>query len=158
MRSATALLVRTIEEPPTSSTFSSPDQWVLPLVPAPRTPARPDTPVPTLGAKAASFVQALIEVMAGDRPVTQMAAWMSPEVYDQLVQRLAIQARSRRSLPGRSAARVGSVHVFMLSDHAAEIAARMVQSGRSRALAIRLDMQVGVRGRKQWRCTALTWG
>jgi len=158
MKTATALLVRTIAEPPTSSVHASPDQWALPLVPMPRLAPRALAQPTPLREKASTFVQALVEVMAGDRPVAQMAAWMSADVYDQLVQRLSVQARSTQVLHSRSAARVGSVHVAMIDELSAEIAARMVQSGRSRALAVRLDLQQTLRGGQQWRCTALTWG
>ena len=158
MKTATALLVRTIAEPPTSSVHSSPEQWVLPLVPMPRLAQRELARPSPIRAKASIFVQALVEVMAGDRPATQMAAWMSADVYDQLVQRLSIHARSPQLQHSRAAARVGSVHVAMIGDDSAEIAARMVQSGRSRALAIRLELQQELRGGQQWRCTALTWG
>lgn len=158
MKTATALLVRTIDEPPSSSNFASPDQWVLPLVPVTHQQPCIDSGSDALRARASSFVRALIEVMAGDRPVTQMAAWMSADVYDQLVQRLTVQARASRTRPVRNTAKVGSVHVSMVNEKSSEIAARMVQSGRSRALAIRLDLQPTMRGRSQWRCTSLTWG
>ena len=34
---------------------------------------------------------------------------------------------------------------------------RMVHRGRSRALAVRLELQTSHRGQKAWRCTALVW-
>jgi hypothetical protein len=50
-----------------------------------------------------------------------------------------------------------SVHVAMVHDCAAEIAGRMVHRGRSRAIAVRLELQTTHRGDQVWRCTALTW-
>lgn len=158
MKTATALLVRTIAEPPTSSVHVSPYQWALPLVPMPRLAAGEFAGPAPLREKASTFVQALVEVIAGDRPTAQMAAWMSADVYDQLVERLFVQTCAAPRQHSRAAAHVGSVHLVMIDDHSAEIAARMVQAGRSRALAVRLDLQPTLRGGQQWRCTALSWG
>lgn len=158
MKNATALLVRTVAEPPAGARLVSPEEWVLPLTGAPQVATAHPTPDTPLGAKATVFVHALVEVMSGARPVTQMAAWMSADVYDQLVRRLCIQAREPGPVKRRAAARVMSVHVSMIGNDAAEIAARMVQAGRSRALAIRLERQATTRDAQQWRCTALAWG
>lgn len=159
MRIATDILVRTVPEPPRSSTASvaSPEQWTLPLDRRAELTVRASTEPCPLGANATLFVQALVEVLAGNRPIAQMSAWMSADVYDQLVQRLTVHTAAR-SARKRPAARAASVHVAMIADETAEIAARMVQSGRSRAIAIRLERQTSPRGRRQWRCTALTWG
>lgn len=105
--------------------------------------------------RCARFVQALVEVLAGDRPPRQMAAWMSPEVYDALSRRLVLGQRQART--GRGNARLKSVHVFMVDDEIAEVAARMVHRGRSRAIAVRLEPQPTHRGEMVWRCTALEW-
>lgn len=107
--------------------------------------------------RAARFMQALVEVLDGVRPVRQMAAWMAPDVYAQLTTRLALHARlphRGRTGPGP---RIVSVHVLMVHDEAAEIASRMVHHGRSRAIAVRLELQTTHRSDKVWRCTALTW-
>jgi hypothetical protein len=45
----------------------------------------------------------------------------------------------------------------MINDETAEIAGRMVHRGRSRALAVRLELQTSHRGQRAWRCTALVW-
>jgi hypothetical protein len=41
-----------------------------------------DTPTPH--AWASRFMQAVIEVIGGDRPLTQLARWTAPTVYDQI--------------------------------------------------------------------------
>jgi hypothetical protein len=126
---------------------------MTPILPAPveRGDATP------IRERSARFMQALVEVLTGERPARQMAAWMSPEVYDQLTSRLAAHARvPLRSRSGRGA-RIVSVHVAMVHNEAAEIAGRMVHRGRSRAIAVRLEIQTTHRGESVWRCTALTW-
>jgi hypothetical protein len=107
--------------------------------------------------RAAHFMQALVEVLSGERPARQMAAWMAPDVYDQLNARLVARARAPRRSGVAGTARIASVHVSMINDETAEIAGRMVHRGRSRAIAIRLELQTSHRGQKAWRCTALVW-
>ena len=107
--------------------------------------------------RSARFMQALVEVLSGERPVRQMAAWMAPDVYAQLTARLTLHARvPLRARSGRGA-RSASVHVAMVSDEAAEIAGRMVHRGRSRAVAVRLELRTTHRGDKVWKCKALVW-
>ncbi|MGJ9413441.1 Rv3235 family protein [Aeromicrobium sp. CF4.19] len=104
----------------------------------------------------ARFMQALTEVLSGERPVRQMAAWMTPTVHASLSSRLVARARAPRR-GGTSAARLVSVHVAMVNDEAMEVAGRMVHRGRSRAVAVRLELLVNHRGRTHWTCTALEW-
>jgi len=125
-----------------------------PILPAPveRGDAQP------LRERTSHFMQALVEVLSGERPSRQMAPWMSPEVYEQLHARLTARARVPMRRGGRgSTARIVSVHVAMVSDTAAEVAGRMVHRGRSRAIAVRLELHTSPRGRQAWRCTALVW-
>ena len=107
--------------------------------------------------RAARFMQALVEVLSGERAARQMAGWMAPDVYDQLTSRLAAHARVPLRARSGHGARIVSVHVAMVHDGAAEIAGRMVHRGRSRALAVRLELQTTHRGDQVWKCTALTW-
>lgn len=156
-----------------------PDQWTLPfdgncaLAPSPTRPRqrpllaavadRDDsaTAQPTLEARAVKFVQALVEIAGGDRPVSQMARWMTPQTYDDLLSRLACVGRTQ-SVAGRTSAsprsRVVSVRVCKPAEESAEISARVVQGERSRALAVRLELRVNHKGQGRWLCTALVWG
>lgn len=104
----------------------------------------------------ARFMQALTEVLSGERPVRQMAAWMTPDVHESLRTRLAASSRGPRRT-GACTARLVSVHVAMVDEHAMEVAGRMVHRGRSRALAVRLELLTTHRGRRHWTCTALEW-
>ena len=127
---------------------------VAPVLPAPI--ERDD--IGPLRHRCAQFVQALVEVIAGERPARQMVTWFDASVHDQLTRQL----RAQRTLPSgvarrRSTARLVSLHVAMVNDNVAEVAARMVQQGRSRAIAVRLEPQLSHRGERVWRCTALQW-
>lgn len=162
MKTATSLLVRTAPEPRFGLSTSAPEQVPLPLAGIAQLTLTPisgsDTSTNPLQERAARFMQVLVEVLSGERPVRQLGAWMAPDVFDQLQYRLAAAARAPRRMHIHAGSRIVSVHVAMITDTTAEIAARMVQGGRSRALAVRLELQSNPRGNRQWRCTALTWG
>jgi len=161
MRSANALQVR-----PAPLLYAAAEP-VLGQIPLPFPDATPVVPAPierdalagttVLRQKAAHFMQALVEVLAGERPPRQLAAWMSADVYGQLTNRLMVRSRAaRRTTQPR--ARVVSVHVAMVDEENAEIAARFVQRGRSRAIAVRLELRHNHRHVAQWLCTAVAWG
>lgn len=159
MKTATALTVPVLHPSftgaiePAHGQIPLPFPGMVPVLPVPieRGDARP------LRERSARFMQALVEVLSGERPVRQMAAWMAPDVYDQLNSRLMAHARSPRRPGAGRGAKIVSVHVAMVHDEAAEVAGRMVHRGRSRAVAVRLELQTTHRGDQVWRCTALTW-
>ncbi|MFT4298819.1 MAG: Rv3235 family protein [Aeromicrobium sp.] len=124
-----------------------------PVLPAPieRGP-RPSVP---LKERSSRFLQAIVEVLAGDRPARQLAGWLAPDVYRALERRTTLGARPPRRRPGN--ARVVSVHVSVIEPDIAEIAGRFVHRGRSRALAVRLEVVHDHRCQPLWRCTALEW-
>jgi len=129
---------------------------VAPVLPAPI--ERDD--IGPLRDRCARFMQALVEVLSGERPTRQMQTWLAPDVYATLSRRLhrghgPVAQRMRGSHD--SPARLVSVHVSMVGSDTAEIAARMVHRGRSRAVAVRLEPYVTHRGERIWRCTALEW-
>ena len=100
------------------------------------------------------FVQALIEVLSGDRPASQLLRWTNERVYADVVRRVrALGVTSIAIRRGRGRALVRSVHICEPRDGIAEAAIHVKHGGRSRAVAVRLE---GLDGR--WRCTALSLG
>ena len=106
------------------------------------------------------LVQALVEVLAGDRPAGQLVRWTSSEVYDDVTALVPMPSRPRpgrralppgAGLPARAAVR--SVHVTEPADGVAEVAATVTRGRRTTAVALRLE---GLDGR--WQCTALELG
>lgn len=159
MKTAIALVA-----PPPSVPFAEPVEPARGQIPLPFPGMRPVLPVPVergdarpIRERSARFMQALVEVLSGERPVRQLAAWMAPDVYAQLTSRLTVHARVPLRARAGTGARIVSVHVAMVHDEAAEVAGRMVHRGRSRAIAVRLELQITHRGDQVWRCTALTW-
>jgi hypothetical protein len=104
------------------------------------------------------LVQALVEVLAGDRPAGQLVRWTSSEVYDDvtaLVPAPGHPGPGRRPRPAGKPTRaaVRSVHVTEPADGVAEVAATVSRGRRTTAVALRLE---GLDGR--WQCTALELG
>jgi hypothetical protein len=101
---------------------------------------------------AARFVQAVAEVIGGDRPVAQLIRWTDQEVYLDISRRVRIlgvtSTAATRSKVNRP--QVRSVHICQPLDGVAEVAVHIRHGARSRAVAARLEV---VRGR--WLCTAL---
>lgn len=116
--------------------------------PSPRS-ALPD-PRPWSG----RYVQALVEVLAGERPVAQLMRWTNERIYADLQCRVrSVRQSTSAQRRDRNRARVQSVHVCEPHDGVAEVAIHVRHGGRSRAVAMRLE---GWDGR--WRCTALQLG
>jgi Family of unknown function (DUF6459) len=101
----------------------------------------------------ARYLQAVVEVLSGDRPLTQLIRWTDSAVYTEIARRRELlasrQARSSRS--GRP--HVATVHICHPTADTAEVAARVTTGMRSRAIAARLDLR-----RDRWLCTALQLG
>lgn len=91
------------------------------------------------------IVHALVEVVNGRRPVSQLTRWLTPEVLSQ-VQGLV----AKTAMP---TLHVRSINVHETDDGVAELSAVFGTPNRIYALALRLE---GLDGR--WRATALNWG
>ncbi len=119
---------------------------------APRPTPRGELPDPARWAP--RLVQALLEVLAGDRPLSQLIRWADAEVYADLLRRLTVGAGSHAGRPGPARRGVlRSVRIHEPDDGVAEVAAVVARAGRVGALALRLE---GLDGR--WQCTALELG
>jgi hypothetical protein len=101
------------------------------------------------------FAQAVVEVTAGDRPLTQLLRWTSTRVYQDLTRRVQVMAHTRNAPARRRTirAQVRSVHVFQPSTGTAEVSVHVRYGQRSRAIAARLETRRGA-----WTCTVLELG
>ena len=97
---------------------------------------------------ATTLCLAVVETVTGDRSLTQLTRWLTPDAYD----RLAADIGTRPAL-GQQRPRLLSVHVSTPAAGVAEVCGRVRSAGRSRALALRLE-----RHRGRWVCTTVQLG
>lgn len=104
------------------------------------------------------YLQAVIDIVAGDRPAAQLVRWTSPAVMNDLTRRAQLIARAGGHTPGlgrirgSSAVRpqLRSLRTCVVHPDAAEVSAHVRYGERSRALAARFE-----RRRARWVCVAL---
>jgi len=115
-----------------------------------RTPA---AALPDPGPLVRNLARCAVEIMAGVRDPEQIARWLDPPVYAQLLARAVIAARARAAT-GRRATMptisMGSCRIDHPTDDAVEAVAIVHTPARVRAVAVRL---AGIDGR--WRATQL---
>jgi hypothetical protein len=131
-------------------------------------PGRPGAPLRPLGqadehaevrAIARGTVQAAMEVLAGIRPVQQLARRLDPRCLAALQHRASLIRRELARSPSPSLARlhqnslVRSVRVCEVAPGIYEASAVVVDDVRARAVAVRLE-----RSRQVWRVTELVVG
>lgn len=131
-----------------------PLEWVLPEGPAAEPPAPrhlrvvgdPSTPSPGSaiahpGAWVARLAPAILEVIAGDRPVAQLTRWTTRDILATLARRHAAARRhpaGRDRAPARRSTR--SVRVHAVAAGIVEACAVVDTGERVRALALRLEI------------------
>ncbi|NYJ00471.1 hypothetical protein HNR19_001169 [Nocardioides thalensis] len=101
------------------------------------------------------YAQASVEIVGGDRPVSQLLRWSSPEVYADLHRRALLVARAGGHQPGLGRVQqvrpvVHSVHTCFITHDVVEAGVHVRYGARSRALAARFE-----RVDQRWICTAL---
>jgi len=101
------------------------------------------------------YAQAAVEIVGGDRPVSQLLRWSSRQVYVDLERRAVLVARAGEHLPGQGRVQpvrpqVRGVHTCFVSREVAEVSVHVRYGCRSRAVAARFE-----RRRDRWLCTAL---
>jgi len=114
----------------------------------------PDLPDPT--AQVCRVVRAAVEVLRGERPAAQLARWVTPQVYDQLLERGRLMREARQVRPPRPKAHpaaVRRVRMVRLGATSAEATVILHDEGRVRAAAVRLEARRGV-----WRVAVLEIG
>ncbi len=105
------------------------------------------------------YLQAVVEISAGDRPLSQVLRHTVPQVYDDLAGRARTVATAAGLVPGRprgaNPARpvVVGVRTAMVRSDAVEASAHVRYGRRSRAVAARFEVV-----RDRWQCVALAWG
>ncbi len=100
---------------------------------------------------AARFLQAVLEVMSCERPLTQLIRWTDEQVYSEIARRRQVVSTRLRHVPVRAGRQqVATVHLCQVTAERAEISARFTNGRRSHALAARLDLHRG-----RWVCTAI---
>ena len=101
------------------------------------------------------YAQAAVEIVGGDRPVTQLLRWTEPEVYDDLARRAQLVARAAGQQPGQGRVQavrpqVVGVRTCFVERDAAEVSAHVRYGRRSRALALRFEVRD-----ERWQCVAM---
>lgn len=116
------------------------------------------------------YARTVLEIIAGERPVAQIARWTTLAVHHDLSRRAHLVARAgRRAVPlpttaapnaanaaatpqhtGVPRATVRSVHVSFVDESVVEASVHVRQGERSRAFAARFEWR-----RDRWVCTAL---
>jgi hypothetical protein len=105
------------------------------------------------------YLQAVVEIVSGDRPITQLLRWTEPDVYAALGRRAALVARAGGHVAGRGRSRgavrpaVLGVHTTLVSEGAVEACVHVRHGHRSRAVAARFELI-----RDRWQCVALELG
>ncbi len=114
-----------------------------------------DEQLPDVQVWAIRLVQAIAEVVAGDRPIGQLVRWTDGTVYAELNRRVRLLGLTTTATARTTSERahIRSIHVTTPAPRTAEVAAHIHHDNRSRALALRLEIH-----RNRWICTALTLG
>lgn len=105
------------------------------------------------------YLQAAVEIAAGDRPVAQALRHTVPAVYDDLTERARAVSTAAQLVPGQvrgpNPARpvVVAVRTALIRSDAVEASAHVRYGRRSRAVAARFEIV-----RDRWQCVALSWG
>ncbi|WP_166658918.1 Rv3235 family protein [Kribbella sp. VKM Ac-2571] len=103
----------------------------------------------------ARLAQAVSEVLAGDRPISQLVRFTDDVVFMELNRRVRMLGMNSTAgtRGSKEKSTVRSVRVFMPQPCIAEVAAHVRHGERSRAVAFRLEVR-----RNRWVCTALELG
>ena len=105
------------------------------------------------------YLQATVEIAAGDRPVAQVLRHTVPEIYEELAQRARNVTEAGGPAPGPARgpnpARpvVVGVRTALIRSDAVEASAHVRYGRRSRAVAARFEVV-----RDRWQCVAIAWG
>jgi hypothetical protein len=104
---------------------------------------------------AARIGSAVVEIVGGDRPVTQVLRWTTPEVYQDLARRATLVAAAVGRRPGNGGTQsirpqLVAAHTSFVTEECAEVSLHVRYGPRSRAVAARFELI-----RDRWQVTAL---
>ena len=104
---------------------------------------------------AARIGAAVVEVVGGDRPVSQVLRWTTPEVYQDLARRAHLVASSVGRRPGTGGIQsvrphLVAAHTSFVTEQCAEVSLHVRYGQRSRAVAARFELI-----RDRWQVSAL---
>jgi hypothetical protein len=104
---------------------------------------------------AARIGAAVVEIVGGDRPVSQVLRWTTPEVYQDLARRALLVAAAAGRRPGSGAIQsvrpqLVRAHTSFVSETRAEVTLHVRYGRRSRAVAARFELI-----RDRWQVSAL---
>ena len=104
---------------------------------------------------AARIGAAIVEIVGGDRPVSQLLRWTTPEVYQDLARRAHLVARAVGRRPGSGGIQsvrpqLVAAHISFVSEGCAEVTLHVRYGRRSRAVAARFELI-----RDRWQVSAL---
>ena len=104
---------------------------------------------------AARIGAAVVEIVGGDRPVSQVLRWTTPEVYQDLARRAHLVAAAVGRRPGAGGVQsvrphLVAAHTSFISERCAEVSLHVRYGERSRAVAARFELI-----RDRWQVSAL---
>lgn len=104
---------------------------------------------------AARIGAAVVEIVGGDRPVSQVLRWTTPEVYQDLARRAHLVASAVGRRPGAGGIQsvrpqLVAAHASFVSERCAEVSLHVRYGARSRAVAARFELI-----RDRWQISAL---
>jgi hypothetical protein len=104
---------------------------------------------------AARIGAALVEIVGGDRPVSQVLRWTTPEVYQDLARRAHLVASAVGKRPGAGGVQsvrphLVAAHTSFVTERCAEVSLHVRYGQRSRAVAARFELI-----RDRWQVSAL---
>lgn len=107
-----------------------------------------------------AFLQACVETILGERPVSQLVRWTTPAIHEEIATRAETVAAAAGGTLGLLRARraggrpqVSSVRTCFLGTDRVEVCAVVRHATRSRCVAARMEKVAG-----RWQCTQIRFG
>ncbi len=108
-----------------------------------------------------AFVQALVEVVCGDRPASQLVRWTTADIHREVSYRATVVARAGAHQAGQGRVRrghatrpqVASVHISFTTSRHVEFCGVVRHGARSRFVAGCIERRA-----RRWTCTELEFG